>query len=69
MCQLQVSTKTSVLVTHQMLFMLSKWREVWGRLLLCRGGGFTLLTSTVWTFSLCWGCGSREIQSDQKNYR
>lgn len=38
-CRLQVSTKTSVLVTHQMLFMFSKWREVWGRPSLHRGGG------------------------------
>ena len=47
-CRLQVSTKTSMLVTHQMLFMFPKWREVWSRPSVRRGGGgLTLLTSAV----------------------
>lgn len=37
-CWLQVSVKTSMLVTKQMLFTFPKWREVWGRPSVHRGG-------------------------------
>lgn len=69
-CWLQVSTKTSMLVTNQMLFTFPKCREVWGRRSARRGGEAhpPHLHYAVRTFFLCWGCGSREIQLDQKNY-